>query len=314
MAADLGLLFQPQAPAGAMAGYQQGVTNAKSLMDLERSGIDSRKAAFDLNKEQQMLPHELMIKQRDATNAKQDMTQPMMDARQQGYLADNKKKEADALKAFYEAETSQQLEIMKRQKAGMQQLFEMAITKGSQGTSGAQLIPMLDDMFDKLPQEQKTQWENSRMEFANYSPEQLVSEATKVLQQLHQVTPEFMLEKFKAETQMKLQQLQNSGNIKAAGIRSSADRKPTEREEVINAGRRELIAAGVDPKKVNAGEYDYKILTSYKSVEQAYNYSDGNMGTKKSPGDLSEVYGGRPTGKTLTPQQREELIKKLQGK
>ena len=252
MAADLSLLFQPQQPAGAMAGYQQGITNARSLMDLEKLGTDTRTAEFELDKNRQMLPYDLQVKMGQGAQGKQDSSTEALALRMRGKQGEADSSYAKGKEALLKLDTTQLEEIVKQQKTRMMDIMDKAVVMGSQGMSGAQLMPMFDDMMRNLPKEQQVEWQNQRMWLERLSPEQVVSEATKHKQALWNTSDASMLESLKGAVELEKARITSESNERTAGIKAATDggdKNASYQQEIVRLTRELANLKPGDPRR-----------------------------------------------------------------
>jgi hypothetical protein len=179
----------------------------------------------------QMLPFDLAKAQFE--------TNPEMQQAELGY-----KKAQTGLSQAQMQEAFQKVTIndMALMKQGMSDMITQGVQMGMRGATGKDVVSMIEAQLVQKMQDSKNPQERSMYEnqvrqlrqdtgiseMISWTPEQVVSEGSKYLQQMHQLTPEYML-----------QQARLNAGLKEAGIRaaSSSPKYMTADQSLVQAAQ-----------------------------------------------------------------------------
>lgn len=232
MAADLSFLFRDTPPAGAMAGVQQGIGNAKTLMDLDKSRVDTATSQFNLDRSRQMLPFELQNAQSDSSikahNASPDML--ALDKRQK--TANAGVTEAQYKEAMQKLTTDDIANMQKQ----MNNMLKVGLDMGMKGKTGADAVDYITDMLitahtNASSKEEKDMYSKQLerlqndpgiAEMRNWSPKQLIDQTQLALMKQASISPEYIKSEMEQMHGDKRAQIGADASIKAAGTRADS--------------------------------------------------------------------------------------------
>lgn len=323
MSADLSYLFREVAPAGTMAGMQQGISNAKTLMDLDKVGADIATSEFNLDKSRQMLPYDLQKAQAEATLKMDEASPEMLALNRRQKTANADLTETQVKDAVAKLTVS---DIEQYQKS-MVDYIKTGMGMAQRGASGKDIVSYMENdirqkMFSSNNESERSNYErilrriqndNAIGEMRNWDSQTAFKQAQLYLENIVKMSPDYILQQLKGQQDLERQRLANEGHNKVAQINAQKDDKNASyQQEIVRLTR--ILANTSDPAKRKQLEDHIKYLEQ-KDKDRMSSIQTQQIGD--IPFVKSNIRGTNPTAtpeKKLTPEQRQKIIDSLKGK